>query len=156
MCVARCSKPNTPPFFPPYLPTSAQLFAWDASGEGVDLHMQANPSQAELLKKQFKEKTAKAQFSKKKSVLDKYGGAEYLDGGDGLGGAGDLHDGESSTTKTSGETVAERNARFGVSVEAKEYTRDGRLVKGGNQVSAQLALKLRVLNCSCTAPRVSF
>jgi pre-mRNA-processing factor SLU7 len=117
--------------------SDTMLFAWDAHSEGVDgVHAQANPSQAELLKKQFKEKTANASLSKKRAVLDKYGGAQYLDGGDGLGGAGGLGAGEGEAG--SGETVAQRNARFGVSVTAKEYSRDGRVVKGsGKQAVAK-------------------
>merc|ERR1719420_464469 len=56
-----------------------QLFAWDASDRGVgDIHPQANPSQAELMKKKFKQKAESVKTTRKKAVLDKYGGGEYL------------------------------------------------------------------------------
>lgn len=104
-----------------------QLFAWDAQGQGInEMHAQANPSQAELLKKKYKKETETLKVTKKMAVLDKYGGGEYLDGGDGMGGGGGL---EGTGVKTSGETVAERNLRFGVSTEQKEYSRDGRVKK---------------------------
>ena len=102
-----------------------QLFAWDAQSQGVgEMHAQANPSQAELLKKKFKKETETLKVTKKKAVLDKYGGGEYLDGGDGMGGGAGL---EGTGVQTSGETVEERNLRFGVTTEQKEYSRDGRM-----------------------------
>jgi len=61
-----------------------QLFAWDAQDQGIqELHAQANPSQAELLKKKYKKETNTLKITKKKAVLDKYGGGEYWFGGDG-------------------------------------------------------------------------
>jgi hypothetical protein len=45
---------------------------------------EANPSEAELLKKREKSKLTDLKANQKKAVLDKYGGAEYLDGSDGL------------------------------------------------------------------------
>ena len=107
-----------------------QLFAWDANNKGVDeLHPQANPSQAELMKKKFKSKSAEIQLQKKKKVLDKYGGQEYLDGSGGLAGALE----EKKTSAAQASTVEERKIRFGVSTKAEEYSRDGRLVGATKQ-----------------------
>lgn len=48
-----------------------QLFAWDASGKGVDVHMQADPTKAELLHKNFEAKKEQFQESQKQSILEK-------------------------------------------------------------------------------------
>ena len=114
-----------------------QLFAWEASEKGVaEIHPQANPSQAELLKKQFKTKSADLKAKQKKAVLDKYGGAEYLDGADGLANAVSEADKLAKATKA----AAERKARFGVSTTEEQYTPDGRLIKGG-VTAKRVALK---------------
>ena len=118
-----------------------QVFAWEAADKGVAaIHPQANPSQAEFLKKQYKNKTSDLQAKQKKAVLDKYGGAEYLDGSDGLAAAANNNNSKTPSSSLSKQTVAERKARFGVSVTQEQYTRDGRLVKDGVAVKRQ-ALK---------------
>lgn len=100
-----------------------QLFAWDAADKGVsELHPQANPSQAELMKKKFKSKSAEIQLQKKKKVLDRYGGQEYLDGSGGLAGALE----EKTTPGAQVSSAEERKIRFGVSTKAEEYSLDGR------------------------------
>lgn len=118
-----------------------QLFAWDAADKGIaEIHPQADPSQAELLKKQFQTKSADLRVQQKKAVLDKYGGEEYLDGQDGLAAAVDATNGVGK--KQADTTAAARKARFGVSTAVEEYTRDGRLVKGNATATKQrVALK---------------
>jgi pre-mRNA-processing factor SLU7 len=119
-----------------------QLFAWDAAEKAAvsasSLHPQANPSQVEVLKKKFQSKSAELQLQKKKKVLDKYGGSEYLDGTGGLANAVDDNDDDdnnkkqsSSSTKNATTAAQDRKIRFGVSTSSIEYTRDGRVVKGG-------------------------
>jgi pre-mRNA-processing factor SLU7 len=106
---------------------STQLFAWDAADMGVsEIHPQANPSQVELLKKKFKTKASEIQLQKKKKVLDKYGGSEYLDGSGGLANA--IEEKQNPTVQIN--TAQDRTIRFGVSTVAEEYTRDGRIIKG--------------------------
>jgi pre-mRNA-processing factor SLU7 len=87
-----------------------QLFAWDAEKklgtEGV-VHVQADPSRAELMRKQVERKGEEIKDKKRKMVLDRYGGEEYLDKG----------------VKTA--TGEERATRFGVSHAEQEYNRDG-------------------------------
>lgn len=103
-----------------------QLFAWDATDQGVgEIHPQANPSQAEMLKKQFKSKESDLKLQRKKAVLDRYGGEEYLDGQDGLA-TGVGQDGD----KKAAGTLRDRKLRFGVSTAAGEYSRDGRMLAG--------------------------
>jgi pre-mRNA-processing factor SLU7 len=114
-----------------------QLFAWDAADKMAgtaaaaastsSLHPQANPSQVEVLKKTFQSKSAELQLQKKKKVLDKYGGSEYLDGSGGLANA--VVDADDKKKKKS--NMDDRKIRFGVSTSAVEYTRDGRVFKGG-------------------------
>jgi pre-mRNA-processing factor SLU7 len=126
-----------------------QLFAWDAAEKGVsELHPQANPSQAELLKKKFQSKSADLKLQRKKKVLDKYGGAEYLDGSGGLANAveDDDNDGETKQKTIKGASrkevaAQERKIRFGVSTVSEEYSRDGRLLKGNGNKAKQMALK---------------
>ena len=123
-----------------------QTFAWDAdtrSGGQVRIHPQADPSRAELLKKQFKGKKEDLKKKRRDAVLDKYGGQEYLDGrgglgeksGDGRGTAGEA-DGEA------GRAAEERRVRFGVSLKEDHYTRDGRIARdgGGAFASRRVAL----------------
>lgn len=51
----------------------AQKFAWNASEKGVDVHLNAEPTRAEMVHKQFKEKSTEIKESVKNSILDKYG-----------------------------------------------------------------------------------
>lgn len=121
-----------------------QLFAWDASDKGVsEVHPQANPSQAEILKKEFKAKTTDLKLQRKKAVLDKYGGQEYLDGTGGLASAVQQSM-ESGATTEDGDrkpSAVERKLRFGVSTAAEEYSRDGRLLKSGGVEIKQRAIE---------------
>ena len=120
-----------------------QVFAWDmekaaggSSGGGgggagtttttaaaaiaATMHPQANPSLAETLKKQFTNKEEDLKTKRKKTVLAKYGGAEYLDGNEGLGTE------ESKTDTTMAREAQKRKARFGVTVREEHYSRDGK------------------------------
>ncbi|XP_064467986.1 pre-mRNA-splicing factor SLU7-like [Ornithodoros turicata] len=56
----------------------AQLFAWQAFDKGVDVHLQADPTKAELLGKEFLSKKEDLRHSMKDSIVEKYGGAEHL------------------------------------------------------------------------------
>ncbi|KAL7556575.1 hypothetical protein ACA910_009091 [Epithemia clementina (nom. ined.)] len=105
----------------------SQLFAWEAAEKGVaEVHPQANPSQVELLKKQYRTKATDLKMEKKKAVLEKYGGEEYLDGTGGL----------ASVVETKKPS---RKIRFGASTQVETYHPDGKRVgaggddAGGNQ-----------------------
>jgi len=56
-----------------------QLFAWQAAARGNDVHLNANPTQGELLHYDFRQKKEELKDKMKGSILEKYGGAEYLD-----------------------------------------------------------------------------
>ena len=55
-----------------------QKFAWDAYERGVDVNLQADPTRAALLHKEYEKKKEQVKTSVKKGVLEKYGGEEYL------------------------------------------------------------------------------
>eukprot|EP00123_Amoebidium_parasiticum_P007998 comp18511_c0_seq1/m.19907 comp18511_c0_seq1/g.19907 ORF comp18511_c0_seq1/g.19907 comp18511_c0_seq1/m.19907 type:complete len:528 (-) comp18511_c0_seq1:78-1661(-) len=58
---------------------SSQVFAWQAYEGGNEVHLQALPTQTEMmLKKETEKKTEKVQETQK-SILEKYGGEEHLD-----------------------------------------------------------------------------
>lgn len=50
----------------------SQIFAWQASEKGVDVHLQAEPTKTELLNRQFKQKKEEINTKIKQSILDKY------------------------------------------------------------------------------------
>lgn len=105
-----------------------QVFAWDMSGKvsgagevsaaTTAIHPQANPSQVELMKKRFMEEAKDLKMTQKKSVLQKYGGEEYLDGTSGLASAANNFD-------SVGAVIRERSARFGVATKEDIFARDG-------------------------------
>eukprot|EP00551_Chaetoceros_affinis_P004233 CAMPEP_0203663270 /NCGR_PEP_ID=MMETSP0090-20130426/914_1 /ASSEMBLY_ACC=CAM_ASM_001088 /TAXON_ID=426623 /ORGANISM="Chaetoceros affinis, Strain CCMP159" /LENGTH=617 /DNA_ID=CAMNT_0050526155 /DNA_START=241 /DNA_END=2094 /DNA_ORIENTATION=+ len=114
-----------------------QVFAWDVEkatgGASSVIHPQANPSLAETLKKEYTNKEVDLKTKRKKAVLDKYGGAEYLDGDEGLGSTKALTGSGSNAgqSETERERAAEkRKARFGVTVKEEHYSRDGRAKSG--------------------------
>jgi pre-mRNA-processing factor SLU7 len=55
-----------------------QLFAWQSAARGNDVHLNANPTQGELLHEAYKEKKEELRDSSKVSVLARYGGEEHL------------------------------------------------------------------------------
>lgn len=57
---------------------TAQLFAWEAYEKGVNVHVLAEPTKLELLKKEYEEKKEEFKKEVSSSVIDKYGGAEHL------------------------------------------------------------------------------
>ncbi|TFY53069.1 hypothetical protein EVJ58_g9656 [Rhodofomes roseus] len=56
-----------------------QLFAWNAAARGNDVHMNANPTQGQLLHQEFEHKKEKLKDINKSSILTKYGGEQYLE-----------------------------------------------------------------------------
>lgn len=119
-----------------------QVFAWDMEKAGVGgaagttssvIHPQANPSLAETLKKEFTTKEVDLKTKRKRAVLEKYGGAEYLDGDEGLASATKQNGNASDLTaaKNKERAAEKRKVRFGVTVQEEHYSRDGR-AKSGN------------------------
>lgn len=82
---------------------TAQLFAWEAYEKGVDVHLLAEPTKLELLKREYEEKKEEFKHKVQEKVLDKYGGEEHL-------------------------KVPPKELLFAQTEEYREYTRSGKLV----------------------------
>ena len=55
-----------------------QLFAWDSTDKGNELHLQSEPSKAEMMFKQHQANKEQVKDVKKESVLSRYGGEAHL------------------------------------------------------------------------------
>mmetsp|Transcript_15673 Transcript_15673/g.38031 ORF Transcript_15673/g.38031 Transcript_15673/m.38031 type:complete len:587 (+) Transcript_15673:211-1971(+) len=86
--------------------------AFDAYQKGQEIHMQAAPSQAELLYKQYKDKKEKLTGQTKNSILEKYGNAA-------------AHD------------PAPEGLLLGQTENYMEYDRAGRIIKGAEKMIAK-------------------
>jgi pre-mRNA-processing factor SLU7 len=81
------------------------IHAWEAFEKGQDIHMQAAPSQAELLYKNYKVIKGKLKSQTKDDILEKYGNA-------------------------AAEEEIPRELLLGQSEREVEYDRAGRIIKG--------------------------
>ncbi|CAH1760145.1 3760_t:CDS:2 [Entrophospora sp. SA101] len=85
----------------------------DATYEkGTDVHLQANPTQGELLYHEFLQKKEKLKDSSKESILAKYGGEEHLD-------------------------TPPKELLLAQSETYVEYSRTGRIIKGQERAKAK-------------------
>jgi len=58
---------------------TSQLFAWESTEKGTDLHLQSEPTKLEIMKKHVEEKKADLGDNQKNQILEKYGGKEHLE-----------------------------------------------------------------------------
>lgn len=56
-----------------------QTFAWQSNQRGHNVHVEANPTAAMMLHKEFTEKKGVMKDTNKVSILEKYGGEEHLE-----------------------------------------------------------------------------
>ncbi|KAJ6625461.1 pre-mRNA-splicing factor SLU7 [Mycena sp. CBHHK59/15] len=89
-----------------------QLFAWQAAARGNDVHLNANPTQGELLHQEFKQKKEELRDTSKISILAKYGGAKYLQ-------------------------TAPKELLQGQTEDYVEYSRTGQVIKGRERAKAK-------------------
>lgn len=89
-----------------------QLFAWQAAQRGNDVHLNAAPTQGQLLHEEFEEKKEKMRDINKVSVLAKYGGEQYLE--------------------RAPREVLDSQSEYYV-----EYSRTGQVIKGKERVKAR-------------------
>lgn len=82
-----------------------QLFAWQSEQKGANVHVQSNPTAAGMAYKEFLDKKDAMKESTSSSMLEKYGGQEYL-------------------KKVPKELVAGQDENY------VEYSRTGQIVKG--------------------------
>lgn len=81
------------------------IHAWEAFEKGQDIHMQAAPSQAELLYKNYKVIKEKLKYRMKDTIMEKYGNAAT-------------------------DEELPRELLLGQSEREVEYDRAGRIIKG--------------------------
>ncbi|PSS17128.1 hypothetical protein PHLCEN_2v3233 [Hermanssonia centrifuga] len=89
-----------------------QLFAWNAAARGNDVHMNANPTQGQLLHQEYQKKKEQLRDSTKVSILAKYGGEQYLE-------------------------KAPKELLQGQTEEYVEFSRAGQVVKGKERAKAR-------------------
>lgn len=89
-----------------------QLFAWQSAARGNDVHLNANPTQGEILHQEFREKKDALKAKSRVSVLAKYGGEKYLDS-------------------------APAELRQGQTENYVEYSRTGQVIKGKEKAKAR-------------------
>ncbi|KAF8844626.1 hypothetical protein BDN67DRAFT_994084 [Paxillus ammoniavirescens] len=89
-----------------------QLFAWQAGQRGNDVHLNAGPTQGQLLHEEYKEKKETLKDVNKVSILAKYGGEQYLE-------------------------KAPREILDGQTENYVEYSRTGQIVKGKERAKAR-------------------
>lgn len=56
-----------------------QAFAWQSTQRGNTLHVSANPTAGEMLHKEYLQKKEVLRDTSKSSILEKYGGEQYLE-----------------------------------------------------------------------------
>ena len=89
-----------------------QLFAWNAAARGNDVHVNANPTQGQLLHSQYLQKREELKDTTKVSILAKYGGEEYL-------------------------RTAPKELLTGQTENYVEYSRTGQVIRGSERVKAR-------------------
>ncbi|KAF9222592.1 hypothetical protein BS17DRAFT_783097 [Gyrodon lividus] len=89
-----------------------QLFAWHAAQRGNDVHLNAGPTQGQLLHEEYKEKKETLKDVNKVSILAKYGGEQYLE-------------------------KAPRELLDGQTENYVEYSRAGQIIKGKERAKAR-------------------
>ena len=98
-----------------------QLFAWEAAEKGqTDIHLQGNPTQTALLKKQVEERKAAIAELRKQQLLKEYGDNTNNE-------QNPSHNHQSSST-TAVENIPEE-LRLGVIENYTEYTKSGQIIR---------------------------
>uniref|UniRef100_A0A6A7G3S5 Pre-mRNA-splicing factor SLU7 n=1 Tax=Hirondellea gigas TaxID=1518452 RepID=A0A6A7G3S5_9CRUS len=87
-------------------------FAWESDSKGAEsqkgvVHLQSNPTKSETIQKQHKMNQIKIKDQIKSDIIDKYGGAEHLD-------------------------TPPMEVLLGQSNQYREFSHDGRVIKGGH------------------------
>lgn len=89
--------------------SQAQMFAWDAYGKGVDVHLLAEPTKLELLQHEYEKKKDQFKAQTKNTIVDAYGGEEHLQ-------------------------APPRSLLLAQSEEYVEYSRGGKVIRGQEKV----------------------
>ena len=102
-------KANTPAFTEVQ---KLQLFAWQSAARGNDVHLNANPTQGQILHHQYKDKKEEIRETTKVGILAKYGGEQFLE-------------------------KAPKELLQGQTEEYVEYSRTGQVIKGREKIKAR-------------------
>ncbi|KAL5261321.1 hypothetical protein ACHWQZ_G007124 [Mnemiopsis leidyi] len=86
-----------------------QLFAWDAAERGSNVHLQAEPTKAALLHKEYSKRKDEFKNEVSNSIVEKYGGKEHL-------------------------KAPPRELLLSTTEEYVEYSRTGKIIKGQERV----------------------
>ena len=113
---------------------ATQVLCWEMQGRGESIDMISNPSQAEMVQRQFKEKKRELEESKRRAIMEKYGSAAGVVtvsggaaiGGDGAGGGGG---------GGGAAAMFDPRLRLGQTETYLEYSKDGRIIKGALAVA---------------------
>ncbi|CAG8590475.1 9181_t:CDS:2 [Acaulospora colombiana] len=89
-----------------------QVFAWQASEKGNDVDLHANPTAGEIYHQEYKQNKEQNKQTNQASILDKYGGEDYL-------------------------KKAPKELLMGQTESYVEYSRTGQVVKGKERVKAR-------------------
>ncbi|XP_071746393.1 pre-mRNA-splicing factor SLU7 [Lepeophtheirus salmonis] len=90
----------------------SQLFAWEAERKGLDVHALAEPTKLETLRMEYTTKKEDFKDEAKKSIMEKYGGADHLN-------------------------VPPRELIFSQTEDYVEYSRHGKVLKGEEELIAR-------------------
>lgn len=108
---------------------ATQVLCWEMQARGETLDLISNPSQAELVQKQFRVKKRELEESKRKAILEKYGAPSGSNDSSNIG----------SLNGSSGAIVAssalDPRLRLGQTESYIEYSADGRVLKGAPKVA---------------------
>ena len=99
----------------------SQMFSWEAGRKGLDVHALAEPTKLEVLKKEYSAKKEDFKGEVKNQILDKYGGAEYLE-------------------------APPKELIFAQTENYVEYTRHGQLIKGEEKTTVRSRFEEDVIN----------
>ncbi|BGP00019.1 mRNA splicing protein [Rhodotorula toruloides] len=89
-----------------------QMFAWQSENRGHDVHIQSNPTAAALMHKEFLQQKEVLKDKSSASILDKYGGEQYLQ-------------------------AVPKELRVGQTENYVEYDRRGKVIKGMERAKAK-------------------
>lgn len=105
--------------------SQAQLFAWEISEKGYDIHLQAEPTKAEIIHREMDLKKNDLKETIKENILNKYGGKEYLE-------------------------APPKELIFSQTEDYVEYSRSGQIIKGEKRMPIRSIYKEDIFNNSHT------
>jgi len=123
---------------------ATQVLCWEMQARGEEVDMISNPSQAEMVHRQFQEKKRELEESKRKAILEKYGSSQgMVTGGVGVG-------------SVDGTPALDARLLLGQTEAYAEYAPDGRVIKGAPRAAPRTKYAEDVFEQNHTAVWGSF